>query len=129
MGRRRAEIPDWLHSELLNWGRYCWIGAYPHPLPPGHCGSPEWQYERVREEGEIESVDNKPIPVNVTNAKIVQGVYEILPWLQAQVLRAEYPQRHSSAQQRLRAQVGRDGYDAALNAALFHVMATLDGRG
>lgn len=123
MAKRHAEIPDWLQSELSNWGRWCWRGDYPHPLPSGHCGSPEWQYERVREDGEIESVDNKPIPVNETNAKIVQGVYEILPWLQQQVLRAEYPQRGRST-----VRVGHDEYKSALNVALFRVMAALDGR-
>lgn len=68
-------------------------------------------------------MDNKPIPVNETNARIVQGVYEILPWLQQQVLRAEYPQRG-----KVTVKVGRDEYRSALNVALFRVMAALDGR-
>ena len=129
MAKDRAEIPEWIDMELRNWGAWCWKGAYPHPLPPTHCASPEWQYERIREDGEIESVDDKPIPVNETHAAIVQGVYEALPWLQAQVLRAEYPQRHSGAQKRMRAHFGADAYNAALNVAVFQVMAAFDRRG
>lgn len=129
MAKKQTETPDWLRHEMENWSRWCWRGAYPHPLPPKHCASPEWQYERIREEGEIESVDSKPIPVNEVHAQIVQGVYEALPTLQAQVLRAEYPQRRSSSvQKRLIVQMGKSAYESALNVALFRVMVAFEGR-
>lgn len=124
MPKKPIEIPEWCEQELRNWARWCWRGAYPHPIPAGHCGSLEWQYQRINEEGTTESVDDKPIPVNEHNAAIVQGVYETLPWLQAQVLRAEYPQRHSGARHRLK--VGREEYEAALSAACYKVMGAFD---
>lgn len=127
MAKNKIEIPDWLKYEMENWSRYCWSGSYPHPLPPTHCGSPEWQYERIREEGEIESVDNKPIPINYTNAKIVQSVYDALPIHQAQALRAEYPQRHSGTRRHYIMQVGKKVYDSALNSALYRITIAFQG--
>lgn len=124
----KNNIPNWVHFELCNWSRWCWLGISPGPNIPTHCASPEWQYERIREEGEIESVDSKPIPVNEVHAQIVQGVYEALPTMQAQVLRAEYPQRRSSVQKRLIVQMGKPAYESALNVALFRVMVAFEGR-
>jgi len=118
-------VPDWVEQELRNWGRWCWMGAYPHPLPKERCASLEGNYQRINEEGSTESVDSKPIPVNLTNAKIVQGVYEILPYLPQQAMRAEYPQRH--VQKRV-VGVSREEYAAALAAAVFKVMQAFEGR-
>lgn len=128
MAKRKPDfvLPDWLHHELLNWGRYCWRGPYPHPLPPQQCASLEGNYSRYGENTDEEAIDSKPIPVNLTNAKIVQGVYEILPWLQQQVLRAEYPQRH---EQKRVVQVGREEYAAALAAAVYRVMLAFERGG
>jgi len=119
-------VPEWVHHELLNWSRWCWSGAYPHPLPPCRCASLEGNYSRFSEDTDAEAIDKKPIPVNFANAKIVQGVYEILPYLPQQVLRAEYPQRH---EQKRVVHVGRDEYDAALSVAIFRVMVAFDGSG
>lgn len=128
MGKRKPDFicPDWLRHELENWARWCWRGAYPHPLPPQQCASLEGNYQRVNDEGATESVDRKPIPVNEVNAALVQGVYETLPWLQQQVLRAEYPQRHGSKRT---FHVGRDEHGAALNVALFRVMVAFERGG
>lgn len=128
MAKRKPDsvCPDHIHYELENWGRWCWRGAYPQPMPPRQCASLEGNYQRVSDEGATESVDRKPIPVNETNARIVQGVYEILPWLQQQVLRAEYPQRHNSKRT---FHVSRDRYAAALNSALLRVMVVFERGG
>ena len=94
-------------------------------MPPQQCASLEGNYSRFGENTDEEAIDSKPIPINESNARIVQGVYEILPWLQQQVLRAEYPQRGH----KLIFHVGRDEYAAALSVALFRVMVVFDGGG
>lgn len=116
MKNKQVQIPDHIHHELLNWSRWCWRGAYPHPIPPNHCGSPEWQYQRINEDGTTESVDEKPIPVNEINAKIVQDVYDRLPWIQQQVLRYEYPQKHSISKRNTN--ISRSDYESALSSAV-----------
>lgn len=119
-------VPDWVDHELRNWARYCWIGVYPHPIPPCRCASLEGNYSRFGEDTDAEAIDSKPIPVNLTNAKIVQGVYEILPYLPQQVLRAEYPQRHA---QKCVVRVSKDEYAAALAAAVYRVMLAFERGG
>lgn len=121
--RHKFICPDWVIHELNNWSRWCWRGAYPHPIPPRQCASLEGGYSRFGEDTDSEAIDKKPIPCNEINAKIVQGVYETLPYLPQQVLRAEYPQR--SERKRV-IHVGRVEYEMALNLALFRVMVALE---
>lgn len=128
MGKKKTiKVSKKINSELENWARWCWHGPLPHPIPPTHCESFEWQYERVREEGEIESVDDRPIPVNHVNANIVHGVYVMLPVIQAQILRAEYPQRFSKAKDKLIVQIGETAYISAFKKAVCKVKAAFDG--
>lgn len=119
-------IPDWVDQELRNWARWCWSGAYPHPLPPCQCASIEGNYSRFGEDTDAEAIDGKPVPVNPTNAKIVQCAYENLPYLQQQVLRAEYPQRH---EQKRVVHVSKEEYAAALAAAIYRVMMVFERGG
>ena len=125
-------FPDWLHHELLNWSRWCWLGAWPHPLPPSHCGSVERDYTRFGVDGSAD--DARPIPPNESRALIVNGVWRDLPAAPRQVLRAESPQYHESG----RAEFGRVGaarrmrmclreYEAALCVAAGRVWEAFEG--
>jgi hypothetical protein len=131
--RDLRHFPEWLHYELLNWSRWCWQGAWPHPLPPSICGSAERDYTRFR--ADSSSDDARPIPPNASRALIVDGVWHGLPPAPRQVLRAEYPQYHASG----RAELGRCGaarrlrmslrdYEAALGVAASRVWDALEGR-
>ena len=128
-----CRLPDWLHHELLNWSRWCWLGAWPHPLPPSHCGSVERDYTRFRVDGSAD--DARPIPPNEPRALIVDDVWRDLPPAPRQVLRAEYPQYHESG----RAEFGRVGaarrmrmclreYEAALCVAAGRVWDAFEGK-
>ena len=125
-------IPEWLRHELLNWSRYCWSGAYPHPLPPQTCRSIEKHYQRISEDGDA-SVD-RPIQPIISQALRVQAIWEAMDHLPKQVLRAEYPQRHASG----RAEAGRSAaarwlgisvssYDSALSTACYQVQIGIEG--
>lgn len=125
--------PAWVHEELMNWSRWCWRGEYPHPLPHTACGSVERNYQRISDEGTAENV--RPIPPNAAHARVVQAVWELMPTLPRQVLRAEYPQRHESG----RAEHGRKGaairlrisleeYEAALSVATYRVLRAFEVR-
>ncbi len=86
-------VPDDVHHELLNWSRWCWLGEWPHPIPATSCGSLEAQY---RAPPDWNPDDVPPVPYirpNERHAKIVQAVYDQLPELERQILRAEYPGR------------------------------------
>ena len=131
--RDLRRFPDWLHHELLNWSRWCWQGALPHPFPPSHCASVEHEYTRLRAEGS--SDEARPIPANETRALIVDGVWRTLPPLPKQVIRAEYPQYQASG----RAEFGRVGaarrlglslhdYEAALTVAGGRVWDAFEGK-
>ena len=84
-------IPDFVHSEMRNWARWCWMGAYPHPLPPTSCGSAEGDYRSI---GENATDDARPIPPNETNALIVDRIWRGLPFSERLVVKIEYPARH-----------------------------------
>ena len=134
MNRRDLRhFPEWLHYELLNWSRWCWQGAWPHPLPPSQCGSVEHDYIRFR----VDACDDepRPIPANASRALVVDRVWHGLANVPKQVLRAEYPQYHSSS----RAEFGRVGaarrmglmlrdYEAALAVAVGRVWDTFEGQ-
>ena len=85
-------VPQEVHAKLINWARWCWLGAWPHPLPPTHCLSAERGYIIP-----TWADDGAPAPItpppNAAAAKIVQAAWEELPYLPRLVLRAEYPAR------------------------------------
>jgi len=86
-------VPDGIHYELLNWARWCWIGSWPHPLPPTRCGSAERDY-RVPPDSVLDMVDPPPPPPirpNAQRAMRVQEVWKSLPYKPRLVLKAEYP--------------------------------------
>lgn len=85
-------IEKWLDFELRNWSRWCWIGSYPHPLPPRTCGSLEGDYIPPPWDGMDLIV--RPPPPNEVNANLVDKVWRNLPENPKKVLRMEYPQRH-----------------------------------
>ena len=134
MNRRDLRhFPEWLHYELLNWSRWCWQGAWPHPLPPSQCGSAERDYIRFRVDDC--SDEPRPIPPNASRALIVDGVWHGLANEPRQVLRAEDPQYHASG----RAEFGRVGaarrmglrlrdYEAALAVGVGRVWDAFGGR-
>lgn len=123
--------PTWVHEELMNWSRWCWRGAYPHPLPHTACGSVERNYQRISEEATAENA--RPIPPNEAYARIVQAAWEAMPHLPRQVLRAEYPQRHESGRVEhgrngaaVRLQISLEQYEAALSVASYKVMKAFE---
>ena len=133
LGRDLRHFPEWLHHELLNWSRWCWLGAWPHPLPPSHCGSAERDYTRFRVD--VCPDEPRPIPPIESRALIVDDVWHRLPQAPKQVLRAEYPQYHDS----WRAEFGRAGaarrmglalgdYEAALCVPAGRVWDAFEGR-
>ena len=135
--RRNVDLrtyPDWIHAELINWSRWCWLGAWPHPLPPEYCGSIERNYPGHRlPEGNADD-EARPIQPNETNARIVDRVWKALPDLPRLVLRAEYPQRYESG----RVEHGRAGaarwlhvslrdYEAGLIVAIGRIWEAFEG--
>ncbi len=128
--------PEWLHHELLNWSRWCWLGAYPHPLPPSHCYSIEHQFAgwRLPEGADVAPLPEKlPAPIEA-RARIVNDAWSALPDLPRMVLRAEYPQRRESG----RLEYGQAGaarrlhirlseYEGALVMAIGRVWTALEG--
>ncbi len=73
--------------EISNWIRFCRSGPWPHPTPKTHCGSLESFY--VSEELWPDDED-RPIPYNLENAKIVQTIYDASDFTVRKVLQAEY---------------------------------------
>ena len=86
-------IPDRIHEELLNWSRWCNLGAWPHPLPRTQCGSLEGDYRApVWEEfGEEEAPPPARIRPNERQARRVQEAWESLEGWPRLALKAEYP--------------------------------------
>lgn len=87
--------PDWLHHELINWSRWCWLGAYPHPLPSSHCASIEYRYIAPSVFAKDDDIPFHAV-VHEHHARRVQAVYERLPKIERLVLCAEYPKRYES---------------------------------
>lgn len=86
-------LADWIDAELRNWGRWCWSGTWPHPLPADHCYSIEHRYVGPHLEGaEVEQEEvARRIPVIRERAEIVHRVYrDQLSRLEQQVLVFEY---------------------------------------
>lgn len=88
-------IPDKIHEELLNWSRWCNLGAWPHPLPRTQCGSLEGDYRPPvwEADGEEEAPPPARIRPNERHARRVQGAWESLEGLPRLALKAEYPSR------------------------------------
>lgn len=70
-------IADWIDHELRNWARWCWSGAWPHPLPPSHCASIEHRYQAPSDIGaEVDAEEvARRIPIVWDRAEIVERVY------------------------------------------------------
>jgi len=70
-------IADWIDAELRNWARWCWSGAWPHPLPPDHCASIEHRYQAPSDIGaEVDAEEvARRIPIVRERAEIVHRVY------------------------------------------------------
>ena len=70
-------IADWIDAELRNWARWCWSGAWPHPLPPSHCASIEHRYQAPSDIGaEVDAEEvARRIPIVRDRAEIVHRVY------------------------------------------------------
>lgn len=70
-------IADWIDHELRNWARWCWSGAWPHPLPPDHCASIEHLYQAPSDIGaEVDAEEAaRRIPIVRDRAEIVHRVY------------------------------------------------------
>lgn len=126
----RARIPDAVHEELLNWSRWCWLGAWPHPLPPTHCGSLEAQYRAPLNVNFDESQEAPPPPrirPNERHARMVQETWEKLPNFERLVLKAEYPGRESAGRNEGRLVAARRlgidewAYDRHLQSAVLKV--------
>lgn len=68
-----AVIDPWIDAELRNWARWCWSGAWPHPLPQNHAASAEGHYLAPSDLGESPE-PRQPAP-NRHRAEIVHRVY------------------------------------------------------
>ncbi|TAL89271.1 MAG: hypothetical protein EPN62_08710 [Candidimonas sp.] len=87
------ESPSWVETEMWNWSRYCWDGAWPHPLPTMSCASIERNYRPPPAIDSQEERRPKQI-VNYPHALIVEGVYNSLPLVEQQIVQFEYPRRY-----------------------------------
>lgn len=67
-------IADWIDAELRNWARWCWSGAWPHPIPPDHCASIEHRWIDPSDLYK-EAPEPRPIPPNRQRAERVDRVY------------------------------------------------------
>lgn len=66
-------IAEHVHHEFINWARWCWSGAWPHPIPPDHAASLEGRYLAPSDLGE--PPEPRPIPPNRQRAEIVHSVF------------------------------------------------------
>lgn len=95
------QVPDHVHTELVNWSRWCWTGAWPHPgMTP------------------IPDDDDAPrlAPPHAPSALVVQAAWGAMHTEARLVLRAEYPGRSGQgrAEDARRLGMGLDRYDALL---------------
>ena len=90
-----VRIPDAVHEELLNWSRWCWLGAWPHPLPSTQCGSLESGYRAPPDWNPDDPPLPPPIRPNQRHAEIVHTAWKEMDKRAARVLKAEYPGRES----------------------------------
>lgn len=125
--------PDWLHVELVNWSRWCWSGAWPHPLPPSTCGSIEAEHVRYRTENTTDEARDPP--PYAPHAEIVQATWERMDDKPKRVLLAEYPQRHKYERIKSRAAIAKriglhseKDYSDALTVAVEQVRRAFEGK-
>ena len=119
-------VPDRIHKELLNWSRWCWLGPWPHPLPPTSCASAERAYRAPPECNDEVAGTPPPPPIqpNERNALRVQAVWDGLHDKPRLVLKAEYPAHEGpriEAARRLRMTLGE--YETHLRYAVGRVEA------
>ena len=67
-------IADWIDAEFRNWARWCWSGAWPHPIPPDHAASLEGRYIAPIIEDADAVQPRAPAP-NRQRAEIVHRVF------------------------------------------------------
>lgn len=113
-------IADWIDHELRNWARWCWSGAWPHPLPPSHCASIEHRYMAPSDLGaEVDAEEvARRIPIVRDRAEVVHEVYlHQLSDLERRVLVLRYvkPTPMNVVMRRLR--ITKQSWDAALLSA------------
>lgn len=81
------------HDELVNWSRWCWLGAWPHPIPASKCGSAEGDFiappEWYMNTSDLERASR--IRPNERHARKVQEAWESLEGFPRLALKAEYP--------------------------------------
>lgn len=93
MRRNELMLPDWLHSELMNWATWAWSGEYPHPLPKRFAMSAEGHYLSPSDLGD--EPEQPRLRPNVERARLVEMVYQQrLTDRERFVLAAEYPRRY-----------------------------------
>lgn len=121
-------IPDKIHEELLNWSRWCHLGAWPHPLPRTQCGSLEGDYRPPvwEADGMEEAPPPSRIRPNERHAKKVQAVWALLGALDRVALKEEYPGRREGESRQDRAdrmQLSIQQYENCLQSAVNQVEA------
>jgi hypothetical protein len=130
MTKARALISGWVDDELHNWSRWCWSGAWPHPMPAGRAESAEGRYvpESVYgAEVEQDEAARRPPPANARRAEIVQRCYATrLTTVERRSLVVTYVKPFPSSQQARarRAGVTVDVYETALMSAARKVSET-----
>lgn len=131
----QVRISDALHQELTNWARWCWSGAWPHPLPATECGSLEAGYRAPPQWGDDRDGRRAPIVrPNDRRARAVQVVWEKLAPDERAVVKEEYPaalewrcvQGREAAAQRLGMSLG--SYEHLLQVAVYVMEVELEVR-
>lgn len=122
-------VPNALHALLINWARWCHLGAWPHPLPPTQCGSLEGNYTVPAWEAldSEEAVQQKPIRPNERDARKIQSAWEALEGFPRLALKAEYPAKvcgRTEAAGKLGLTIQQ--YENHLRIAVLHVEGVLN---
>ncbi|MDR0458708.1 MAG: hypothetical protein LBH10_06765 [Burkholderiaceae bacterium] len=86
-------VPDATFALLQNWSRWCWLGPWPHPLPPIYCGSAERLYKIPEGNEDQDGPMLRHSAVDVDGALRVQAVWRGLPDAPRFALKAEFPAR------------------------------------
>lgn len=113
-------ISEEIHHELLNWARWCWSGAWPHPLPPDHAASAEGRFIAPPEWGENAEAEQPRAPApNRERAEIVHRVFmDRLTQTERWALIHRYVRRTEEPIALRRMKVSRDVFETTLvNAA------------
>lgn len=112
-------IDRWIEDELWNWARWCWSGAWPHPLPPDHAASAEGRFVAPPEWGENAEAEQPRAPApNRERAEIVHRVFrERLTQTERWALIHRYVRRTEERITLRRMRVSRDVYETTLLSA------------